>query len=755
MKKLPLVIAVFLGCALAAWPAAPPTLTSLAAIRALSSAEARQGLPVDFEGTVTYYDSLSSLFVQDGNSAIYVQTAAGAHLALGDRVQVRGKTHMDFRPDVYSDQVTLLRHGSLPKPLTTDFGQLIRAEHDCMRVTVRATVRSADIVTDAHLPSTYLELLMDGGYIEASVIGNDANVLKKLLDAEIQVTGVVTGKFDSKKQLAGIVLAVPSIADVQILKRASASPDSLPLTPMDQILQGYHVHDMTSRVRVRGTITYYKPGSAVVLQSGVKSLWIRTQSGIPLRLGYLADATGFPEVINGDLTLTRADISQEDIQAPISPLQQTWAQLVSGTSAFDLVSVEGEVLTSVRGHSEDEFVLVADGHRFSAIYRHPDSSNGIPLPPMKKVPDGARLRVTGICVPSYGSDPLQGPVAFDILLRSFDDVAIVGQPSWLNIRNLLLLVGLLVAVVVMVGARGWIIEHKVRRQTVAMAYIEQRRSRILEDINGTLPLAEVLDEITELVSFKLSGAPSWCQTAEGAKFGNCPPRLNGLRVIQAEIPAHAGPALGTVFAALNALVNPQDVEAEALAMAASLATVAIETRRLYSDLRRRLEFDQLTDIRNRSSLDAHLDELIEESRQKGATFGLIYIDLDDFKLVNDRRGHHVGDHYLQEAAQRMNRQLRSHDLLARLGGDEFAALVQVVRARAEVEEIARRLEHCFDEPLSIDGFLLRGSASVGFAVYPEDGITGDSLLKAADTAMYLAKNNKRMATRAPHIRTQP
>jgi diguanylate cyclase (GGDEF)-like protein len=433
-------------------------------------------------------------------------------------------------------------------------------------------------------------------------------------------------------------------------------------------------------------------------------------------------------------------------------VQQTWPQLVSGASAFDLVSIEGEVLTSIRGHSEDEFVLVADGHRFSAIYRHPDSGTGIPLPPMRKVSVGARLRVTGICVPSYGSDPLQGPVAFDILLRSFDDIAIVGQPSWVTIHNLLLLVGLLLAVVVIVGARGWIIERKVRRQTVAMAYIEQRRSRILEDINGTLPLAEVLDEITELVSFKLSGAPCWCQFAEGAKFGNCPPRLTGLRVIQAEIPAHSGPAHGTVFAALNSLVKPQAVEAEALAMAAGLATVAIETRRLYSDLRRRLEFDQLTDIHNRSSLDARLDELIEESRQKEATFGLIYIDLDDFKLVNDRCGHHVGDHFLQEAAQRMNRQLRSHDLLARLGGDEFAALVQVVRSRAEVEEIARRLEHCFDEPLSIDGFLLHGSASVGIAVFPEDGATGDNLLKAADAAMYLAKNNKRSA---PLLETQP
>jgi len=755
MKKLTSVVAVFLGWALTAWPAASPVLTSLPAIQALSNSEAQQARPVILEGTVTYYDNLSSLFIQEGNSALYVRAAADLQLLPGDRVEVRGKTNAEFRPEVFSDEVKVLRHGTAPPPVSANFAELIRAKHDCMRVTVKATVRSADIVSVAHFPSIYLELLMDGGYIEASVIGHDASVLNKLLDADVEVTGVVTGKFDSKNQLTGIVLAVPSIADVKILKRAATSPASLPLTPMDEILKVYHVHDRTSRVRVQGTITYSQPGSAVVLQSGAKSLWITILSEVPLHVGNLAQATGFPDARNGDLTLTRGEISEENIQAPILPVQQTWSQLAPGAHAFDLVSVEGKVLTSIRGHSQDEFVLVADGHRFSAIYRHPDSSNGIPLPPMKKVPDGARLRVTGICVPYYGSDPLQGPVAFDILLRSFDDVAIVGQPSWLNIRNLLLLVGLLVAVVVVVGARGWIIEHKVRRQTVAMAYIEQRRSRILEDINGTLPLAEVLDEITELVSFKLSGAPSWCQTAEGAKFGNCPPRLTGLRIIQAGIIAHSGPALGTVFAALNALVNPQDVEAEALAMAASLATVAIETRRLYSDLRRRLEFDQLTDIHNRSSLDAHLDELIEESRQKGATFGLIYIDLDDFKLVNDRRGHHVGDHYLQEAAQRMNRQLRSHDLLARLGGDEFAALVQVVRARAEVEEIARRLEHCFDEPLSIDGFLLRGSASVGIAVYPEDGVTGDSLLKAADTAMYLAKNNKRVATRAPHIRTQP
>jgi len=156
-------------------------------------------------------------------------------------------------------------------------------------------------------------------------------------------------------------------------------------------------------------------------------------------------------------------------------------------------------------------------------------------------------------------------------------------------------------------------------------------------------------------------------------------------------------------------------------MATALSSLAIETSHLYNDLRRRSEFDLLTDTHNRFSLDKHLDILIEEARNAARIFGFIYIDLDEFKQVNDLYGHHVGDRYLQEVAVRMKRQLRSHDLLARQGGDEFAALVSQVRSRAEVEEIAGRLEHCLDEPFRIDGFTVMGSSSIGIALYPEDG----------------------------------
>ena len=103
----------------------------------------------------------------------------------------------------------------------------------------------------------------------------------------------------------------------------------------------------------------------------------------------------------------------------------------------------------------------------------------------------------------------------------------------------------------------------------------------------------------------------------------------------------------------------------------------------------------------------------------------------------------MGDLYLQAVALRMSRQLLGGDMLARLGGDEFAAMVSLHHGRSDLEKIVARLEHCFDEPFVIEGHLLHGEASIGVAVYPEDGVTKDSLLSAADTAMYQAKNCKK------------
>src|ERR1039457_1963581 len=177
--------AILLGCAWAAWAAAPATITTLRAIRAITNAQASQRLPVAFEAMVTYYRNFDTdLFVQDGDQAIYVDFKPGANLLPGDRVLERGKMRDSFRPVVAGESVTLLHHGSAPKPLPTNFKQLIRAQRDCVRVSQRGVVRAADMVWSAQKRNIYLQILTDEGYIDAAVNSDDANALKGLVDAE-------------------------------------------------------------------------------------------------------------------------------------------------------------------------------------------------------------------------------------------------------------------------------------------------------------------------------------------------------------------------------------------------------------------------------------------------------------------------------------------------------------------------------------------------------------------------------------------
>lgn len=758
------MFAIILGWTSAAWAAAPATLTTLHAVHSLSSAEASQALPVAFEATVTYYRDVGfDLFVQQDSEAVYVYYKQYAGLVPGDRVLVRGKTQDSFNPVVISDSVTLLRHGDPPRPIQADFDRLIRAQLVCMRVTVHAVVHSADLVWSDNGRQIYLQMLIDGGYIDAAVNSEDANSLKGLLDATVEVTGVVGEKFDGKKQQVGIAIWVQTLADVKILKRGGIDPDSLPVTPMDQVLSASHVQDLTQRVRVKGAITYYQPGSAIALQSGAKSLWIMTLTDTPMRVGDLADVTGFPDVRNGFLTLTRSEIRDLQVQAPVVPQPVSWRELGAGTNAFDLVSVEGRLLLEVREASQDEYVLVSDGNLLSAIYRHPNPATVLALPPMEQFPLGAKIRITGISM-YYSSDPFNGPLASNILLRSFADITVIAKPPWLSIESLIRVVIALLLVVIAVFAWGWTLRRKVHRQTAALAgrikaeaELERRRSRILEEINGSRPLAEIIELITDLVSLKLEGALSWCEIKDGARLGNYPPEPHRLRIVSEEISGSSGPPLGVLFAGIRPGTGPPPAadETATLAMGTRLATLAIETLRLHADLVHRSEFDQLTGIHNRFSLDKHLDQLIEQARLNAGIFGLFYIDLDDFKQVNDLYGHRVGDLYLQQVALRMKQQLRSNDMLARQGGDEFALLVPVVRNREATVEIALRLDHCFDDPFVVEGCVLQGSASIGIALYPEDGTTKESMLSAADATMYVAKHTRRQITEIPGLLSKP
>ncbi|MGA7859420.1 MAG: GGDEF domain-containing protein [Terracidiphilus sp.] len=756
MKSVIAAVLLVLGWVPAALAAAPGGLTKLREVHSLTNAEASLGIPVAFEATVSYsrgYEGL--LFVQDGDVAIFVAAPTRTNYMAGDRILIKGVMRASFRPIVIGKSIVFLRHGPALKPIPSTFDQLIQGKLDAMMVTLRAKVRAADMVVSAAPPvrSARLQLVTDGGHFEANVDSDDESSLSGMVDAEVEISGVAAGKFDDKMQQTGVLLYVPALSNVKVLTHASASPWSYPITPMDRVLSVYHVQDLTQRVRVHGVVTYYQPGTAVVLQDGTKSMWISTHAREPLQIGDLADATGFPDAHDRLLTLTDGEFQDTHISSPVKPQPATWQQLGFWSSSspdgheYDLVSIEGQVRTEAREATQDEYVLESGGRLFTAIYHHPRGK--IALAPMLQVPAGSRIRVTGICtmLDTNSVNP-GGEASFNILLRSFDDIAIVARPTVVNVRNLIILVGVLMVVVLIFGARGRYLDLKVKRQALAMAArieseatIERRRSAILEDINGKRPLVEILKEITELVSFRLGGVPCWCQVADGSEPQRQPSNAENLRIVREQIPVRSVSPLGEIFAGLDRSTEPGSNESEVLSMGAGLAFLAIESRRVYSDLFHRSEFDLLTGLHNRFSFERRLKAVIEEDPQRIGAFGLIYIDVDNFKSVNDNYGHRIGDLYLQAAALRMKRQLRNVDLLARHGGDEFTVFVPAVHS-TDVEEITGRLKRCFDDPYLLEGCTFTGSASIGVAIYPEDGESIEALLSTADAAMYVAKHTR-------------
>jgi diguanylate cyclase (GGDEF)-like protein len=758
MKRRVIAVPLFLGLTLSAMSQGAP-LTSLAAVHQLSNEQAAAHVTADFDATVTFYRPYeSTMFVQDGDVAIFLEPTHPYPLALGDRIHIHGTTYESFRPFIGGATLTFLHHGAPPAPLPASFDDLIHARLDCKYVRLRGRVLSADVTVSSGRPSTNVQLLLDGGTAEVQIESDSAAALPGLLDAEVEVSGAASGRFDGKMQMTGIVIHVQSMAGLKVVKAPPATPWSAPLTPMGEILSHFRENRESTRVRVQGTVTYFVPGSAVVLQHGSRSLWVETRSLSYLWIGQQVDATGFPDVHDGFLRLADGEVLASQVSSPVQPVPVTWRDLTQSHHVFDLVSIEGEVVAEVREAAQDEYVLVSDGHLYSAIFRHTGGASlaSAAPAPMKHIQPGSRVRVDGICI-LEDSNPFNADVPFDLLLRSVDDITVVARPSPLTVGNLVRMVGLLLIMVMAVFAWGWMLKRKVQRQTAALArrieaeaaterynaQIEQRRSRILEDINGSRALSEVLEEIAGLVSFRLQGAPCWCEITEGARLGSVQV-VEGLgrRMVREEIPSRTGPPLGFLCVALPSGSAPGAEEEQALFQGTRLATLAIETRKLYSDLVHRSEFDLLTDVHNRFSLDQELEALIARAREHAGIFGLIYVDLDEFKQVNDLYGHQVGDRYLQEVSSRMKRQLRAGDLLARLGGDEFAALVPSARSRAGVAEIASRLERCFDEPFHLDGYVLRGSASIGIALYPEDGGNRDTLLTAADAAMYVAKHTR-------------
>ncbi|KAA3654301.1 MAG: EAL domain-containing protein [Proteobacteria bacterium] len=151
-------------------------------------------------------------------------------------------------------------------------------------------------------------------------------------------------------------------------------------------------------------------------------------------------------------------------------------------------------------------------------------------------------------------------------------------------------------------------------------------------------------------------------------------------------------------------------------------------------------YDALTRLPNRSLWMRDTSHALSSAERHGDQLAVLFLDLDQFKTVNDSLGHPVGDQLLSAVAERLQECLREEDLLARLGGDEFVVLVPRLAQPEDAAAVARQITTALVAPFAIDGHELVVSASIGIALYPQDGTDVDTLLKQADLAMYGAKD---------------
>ena len=157
-------------------------------------------------------------------------------------------------------------------------------------------------------------------------------------------------------------------------------------------------------------------------------------------------------------------------------------------------------------------------------------------------------------------------------------------------------------------------------------------------------------------------------------------------------------------------------------------------------LREEATHDPLTGLANRRLFYDRLQRAIRHAARYGGKVGILYVDLDRFKDINDRHGHHVGDAVLMEVAQRLLDCVRESDSVARLGGDEFVVLLEGVQGSQDCVAAALKIEQSLANTTRFGDLRLEVDASIGQSLYPDDGSDEDALIRAADAAMYRVKS---------------
>ncbi|MFD0669265.1 diguanylate cyclase domain-containing protein [Ramlibacter sp. MAHUQ-53] len=314
--------------------------------------------------------------------------------------------------------------------------------------------------------------------------------------------------------------------------------------------------------------------------------------------------------------------------------------------------------------------------------------------------------------------------------------------------------------------------------SISPAYVHDALARVTLESADTLTVLRTSGEylarnVAQEAALGQKADPSWPSLRPGAAAQGS---FNGVsRIDGAERIFHwqrlaAYPIVVQVGLSRAAVIGPVDRVVEetrfnalvstGLLWLVTLAVVGL-VRRMRTQARRREEaefiamHDSLTGLHSRHALMAHMATVLAAAAARGGRVGILYMDLDGFKPVNDRHGHAVGDQVLQAVAGRLKGCVRGSDFPARIGGDEFVVVMEDLADDASLAHLAGRIHQALEAPMAVGELSIRIGASIGLAVYPDHGADADALLVHADHEMYAHKARVKAASLAKVITGTP
>ena len=261
------------------------------------------------------------------------------------------------------------------------------------------------------------------------------------------------------------------------------------------------------------------------------------------------------------------------------------------------------------------------------------------------------------------------------------------------------------------------------------------KGRFAQRLGGITPLSGITAKVMETgQTFYVEDYQSWLERKRGPFFDDI------TMAVQAPLKVD-GKTVGSIgLSAFSEQVVLDGEKLEILDQFAQVASIAMKNALMHQETVLLAFHDQLTKLPNRSSLAVQLQNEMEQAKQGGIFGAVLFIDLDDLKVVNDNFGHSFGDAVIIAAGLQVVEAVGAEAFVARIGGDEFVVILSGEQNRDKVAQVSEKLVDMLSKDYEVAGERIHLSASLGAAFYPADGDTAEDILKKADTAMYAAKN---------------